>query len=160
MLAAMNKLSATLIAVVAICALAVPAGAAAAPVKYVGKTNHGHKVTFKLIRGKKIDQFVTATSTQCISIQGGGQPFVGAEPWPSTSFLVNRTAKGQMQLKPAFYYNEVTTNLQVTTKKYRNGVITGKLRRQYQFLIPKYPIGTFSIYSCLGDATFKAKPAR
>jgi hypothetical protein len=54
----------------------------------------------------------------------------------------------------------VGANLQVTTKKYRNCVITGKLRRQYQFLIPKYPIGTFSIYSCLGDATFKARPIR
>jgi hypothetical protein len=35
----------------------------------------------------------------------------------------------------------------------------GKLRWQYEFLIPKYPIGTFSIYSCLGEGTFTAKPA-
>jgi hypothetical protein len=84
---------------------------------------------------------------------------VGVEPWPRTSFDVNRTAKGQMQLKPAFYYNEVTTNLEVTTKKLRNGTITGKLRRQYEFMIPKYPIGPFSIYSCLGEAKFTAKPA-
>jgi hypothetical protein len=155
----MNKLTATLIAVAACAVVAFPAAAAAKPVKYVGKTNSGHKVTFKLINGKKADQFVAATSTQCISIQGGGQPYVGAEPWPSTSFRINTKAKGQMMLKPAFYYNEVTTNLEVTTKKLRNGVITGKLRRQYEFLIPKYPIGTFQIYSCLGEATFTAKPA-
>jgi hypothetical protein len=56
--------------------------------------------------------------------------------------------------KPAFYYNEVTMNYRVTAKKLRNGRIKGSLRWQYQFLIPKYPIGTFSIYSCLGEATF------
>jgi hypothetical protein len=27
----------------------------------------------------------------------------------------------------------------------------------YQYLIPKHTPGTFSIYSCLGGATFKAK---
>jgi hypothetical protein len=156
----MNKLITALLCIAALLAAALPAGAAAKPVKYVGKTNTGHKVTFKLVRNKKMDQFVAATSTQCISIQGGGRPFVGAEPWPSTSFRLNTKAKGQMMLKPAFYYNEVTTNLEVTTKKLRNGTITGKLRRQYEFLIPKYPIGTFQIYSCLGDATFKAKPVR
>jgi hypothetical protein len=62
-------------------------------------------------------------------------------------------------VKPAFYYNEVTTNFEVTSKKLRKGTITGQLRRQYEFLIPKHPIGTFSIYSCLGEATFKARPA-
>jgi hypothetical protein len=34
------------------------------------------------------------------------------------------------------------------------------MRWQYEFLIPKYPIGTFAIYSCLGEATFAAKPKR
>jgi len=90
----MNKLIAGLLAVAAICALAVPAGAIAAkPVKYVGKTSGGH-------------------------------------------------------------------NFVVTTKKLRNGTIRGHLRKQYEFLVPKYPIGTFTIYSCLGEATFQAKPAR
>ena len=110
MLGAMNKLTATVLAAAAICALALPAGAAAAkPVRYVGKTSAGHMVTFGLIRGKKVDRFVT--------------------------------------------------NFEVTSKKLRNGTITGHLRRQYEFLVPKYTPGTFSIYSCLGEATFKAKPA-
>jgi hypothetical protein len=52
----------------------------------------------------------------------------------------------------------VTTNFEVTSKKLRNGTIRGKLRRHYEFLIPKYPIGTFQFYSCLGEATFTAKP--
>ncbi len=156
----MNKLTATVLAAAAICALALPAGAAAAkPVKYVGKTSAGHKVTFVLIRGKKVDRFVTGTPTQCIAIQGGGTPYVGVDPWPNSWFFVNRTAKFQAMMKPAFYWNEVTTNFEVTSKKLRNGTITGHLRRQYEFLVPKYTPGTFSIYSCLGEATFKAKPA-
>ena len=50
----MNKLTATVLAVAAFCALAVPAGAVAAkPVKYVGKTSGGHKVTFKLYAARR-----------------------------------------------------------------------------------------------------------
>jgi hypothetical protein len=71
-----------------------------------------------------------------------------------------RKVEFQSEIKPAFYYNEVTANFRFTTKKLRNGTIKGQMRWQYEFLIPKYPIGTFSIYSCLGEATFQAKPAR
>ena len=155
----MKKLIATLIAVVACAVMAVPASATAAkPVKYTGKTSSGHKVTFTL-KGKQVNKFVTGAPVTCIPIQGGGQNFVGAEPmvlW----FRINRTEEFQAKLKPAFYYNEVTMNFRVTTKKIRNGAIKGHLRWQYEFLIPKYPIGTFSIYSCLGEATFGAKPVR
>ena len=52
----------------------------------------------------------------------------------------------------------MTANFRFTSKKLRNGTIRGHLRWQYEFLIPKYPIGTFSIYSCLGEAMFTAKP--
>jgi hypothetical protein len=157
---AMNKLTATLIAVAALCALALPATASAAkPVKYVGKTSSGHKVTFKLVRGKKAVDFVTGAPVTCIPIQGGGQTFVGAEPLVYT-IIINRTEEFQAKIKPAFYYNEVTANFRIATKKLRNGTIKGSLRWQYEFLIPKYPIGTFSIYSCLGEATFRAKPVR
>jgi hypothetical protein len=160
MLLGMKKLTTALIAIAAVCALAVPARAAAAakPVKYTGKTSSGHKVTFTL-KGKQVDKFVTGAPVTCIPIQGGGQNFVGAEPmvlW----FRINRTEEFQAELKPAFYYNEVTMNFRVISKKYRNGTVKGRLRWQYEFLIPKYPIGTFSIYSCLGEATFAAKPRR
>ena len=61
--------------------------------------------------------------------------------------------------KPAFHYNEVTTKHTLSSRlNRRTGVITGKQRIQYSFLIPKYPIGTFVIYSCLGSGKFKAKP--
>ncbi len=148
-----------LLAIAAVSSLAIPAGAGAAtPVKYVGKTSGGHKVTFKLYRGKKINHFVTGLPTQCLSIQGGGSPYVGVDVWPDSWFLINRTVRFDAKLVPAFYWNEVTNHFEVRTKKLRNGVITGHLRKQYEFLISKYPIGTFSIYSCLGEATFRAKP--
>jgi hypothetical protein len=113
----------------------------------------------RTLNGKQVDKFATGAPVTCIPIQGGGQNFVGAEPmvlW----FRINRTEEFQAELKPAFYYNEVTMNFRVISKKYRNGTVKGRLRWQYEFLIPKYPIGTFSIYSCLGEATFAAKPRR
>jgi hypothetical protein len=159
MLLRMKKLTATLIAVLACAVVALPATAAAAkPVKYAGKTSSGHKVTFKLV-GKRAVNFVTGAPVTCIPIQGGGQSFVGAEPLVY-NFLINRKVEFQSKIKPAFYYNEVTANFRFTSKKLRNGNIKGTIRWQYQFLIPKYPIGTFSIYSCLGEATFAAQPKR
>jgi acid phosphatase class B len=155
----MKKLTATLIAAVALCAVALPSTAAAAkPINYKGKTSSGHKVTFKL-KGKQVTKFVTGAPVTCIPIQGTGTNFVGAEPivlW----FGINKTEEFTAELKPAFYYNEVTMNFRVKTKKFRNGAVKGSLRWQYEFLIPKYPIGTFTIYSCLGEATWNAKPTR
>jgi hypothetical protein len=159
MLRGMNKLTATLIAVIACAVVALPATAAAAPIKYAGKTSSRHKVTFKLVRGKKAVNFFTGAPVTCIPIQGGGQNFVGAEPWVYT-FNIGGTQEWRSKIKPAFYYNEVTANFRVTSKKLRSGTMKGHLRWQYEFLIPKYPIGTFSIYSCLGEATFSAKPVR
>jgi hypothetical protein len=157
----MNKLTAGLLAVAAICALALPGAAMAAkPVKYAGKTDAGHKVAFKLYGNRKIDDFETGIRTQCLPIQGGGSPMLGVDAWPNSWFLVNRTAKFEAMRVPAFYWNEVTNHYQVSTKKLRNGTITGKLRNVYEFLVPKYPIGTFVIYSCLGESSFKARPVR
>ena len=56
--------------------------------------------------------------------------------------------------------NEVTKNHTVSTRRTRGGTISGSIRVQYSFLIPKYPIGTFSIYSCLGNIKFSARPSR
>ena len=155
----MNKRIATALAVAAACLVALPAGALAAkPINYKGKTSSGHKVTFKL-KGKQVKKFVTGAPVTCIPIQGTGQNFVGAEPMQMW-FTVNKTQEWTAELKPAFYYNEVTMNFRMKSKKFRNGTIKGHLRWQYEFLIPKYPIGTFTIYSCLGEADWKAKPVR
>ena len=158
MLRRMKKLTTALLCLVAV--VAFPAAASAAkPVKYAGKASSGHKVTFKLANGKQVLDFVTGAPVSCIPIQGTGQTYVGAEPvvlW----FRVGETAEFPVKTKPAFYYNEVTMNFRVKSKKLRNGTIKGSLRWQYTFLIPKYPIGTFTIYSCLGEATWVAKPKR
>jgi len=160
MLPAMHKLTTALLCIAALGIAALPASAAAKPVKYVGKTSGGQKVTFKLVGNKKIDDFETGIPVTCLSIQGGGSPMTGVDVWPNSWFLVNHTAKFQAMLTPAFYWKDVTNNFEVTTKKLRNGTIRGHLRKQYEFLVSKYPIGTFSIYSCLGEATFKARPTR
>lgn len=56
-------------------------------------------------------------------------------------------------------HREVTKNHTINTRRTRSG-FSGSIRVQYSFLIPKYPIGTFSIYSCLGNMKFSAKRAR
>ena len=61
--------------------------------------------------------------------------------------------------KPAFHYNEVTMNHDLWVKR-RGKRMSGRMRLQYSFLIPKYPIGTFVTYSCLGGAKFKAQAKR
>jgi hypothetical protein len=160
----MNKLTATVLAVALVCAAAVPASAIAAKgVPYKGKTTGGHKITFNLVKGgKRIRDLVTATPTQCLPIQGGGSPQSGMDLWnPAIEFPVN---KANLEWKEenttsGFYYNPLTKNYKFSTKKLRNGTIRGDLRQQFSFLIPKYPIGTFSIYSCLGEATFNARPS-
>lgn len=134
----MNKLTTALLCLVAL--LALPATASAAkPVKYAGKTSSGHKVTFKLVRASR--------------------PSISSPARPSPASR-SRAWEFPVKAKPAFHYNEVTMNYRVTSKKLRNGTIKGHLRWQYELLIPKYPMGTFSIYSCLGEATFTAKPRR
>jgi hypothetical protein len=59
--------------------------------------------------------------------------------------------------KPAFYWNEVTMSNDLWLTRHGRRAITGRMRLQYSFLISKYPIGTFSVYSCVGGGTFKAK---
>jgi hypothetical protein len=75
MLPGMKKLTTALLAIAAVCALAVPAGAAAAkPVKYAGKTSSGHKVTFKLVNNKKAVDFVTGAPVTCIRSREAARP--------------------------------------------------------------------------------------
>ena len=151
------KKTITAMTAIAVLALAAPAGAAKGT-KYVGKTSSGHKVTFTVKKNGKIPTFVAGIRISCLPIQGGGRPFVGAEVFGfrSTVVRVNRHHSFSFSGKPAFHYNEVTMKNDLWSKR-RGSTITGRMRRQYSFLVPKYPIGTFSIYSCLGGGTFKAK---
>ena len=147
----------TLMAAAAVLAAAAPAANAAKGIPYKGKASGGEPVKFRLVGNKMVD-FVTGIPTTCLPIQGGGNPMTGMELWSFTWIKLGlKDAKFSEKSKPSFYYNEVTRNHTVTTRRAGKNRITGKIRVQYEFLIPKYPIGTFSIYSCLGNATFWAK---
>lgn len=129
-------------------------------VLYEGKTSGGHKVSFKLRDGKAL-QFETGVPMSCLAIQGGGAPISGVEPFVYTWIrLGNRNAKLSDYIKPSFHYNEVTRNHTVTLLRVNKNVIRGAIRTQYEFMIPKFPIGTFTIYSCLGEMKFNARPVR
>src|SRR3712207_2223122 len=65
------------LALLAVLALAAPAGAAKAT-KYVGKTSSGHKITLTVKKGK-IRYLLGGIRISCLPIQGGGRPFAGAE---------------------------------------------------------------------------------
>jgi hypothetical protein len=154
----MRKLIAPLVAVVALLAVAAPA-ATAKPVKYVGKTDSGHKVTFKVNKGR-IHDLTAGIRMSCIPIQGGGSPTGGSEIFGFRGSLPLRAHNRYTFMeKPAFHYNEVTMTNDLWLKK-RGNRISGRMRLQYSFLIPKYPIGTFTVYSCLGGGKFKARAKR
>ena len=142
--------------VIALLAARRPAGAADA-VTYKGKTSSGHPVTFKVKNGR-IHDLTAGVRMSCIPIQGGGRALGGSELF---GFRGSRRRQAPRQLhlhgKPAFHFREVTTNYDLSLKRRGSAPITGRMRLQYSFLVSKYPIGTFSIYSCLGGATFKAK---
>lgn len=150
----MKKLVAPL-AALAVLSLAGPA-AAAKPASWVGKTDSGHKVTFKVKDGR-IHDLTAGVRTSCIPIQGGGSPSGGPEIFGFRgSVPLKRHVTFSHMGKPAFYYNEVELNHDIWIDRRTKRAMSGRMRIQYSFLIPKYPIGTFSIYSCLGGAKFKA----
>ena len=154
----MKKIITTLTAF-AVLAPAAPAGAAKA-VTYKGKTSSGHAVTFKL-KNKRIHSLTAGIRMSCIPIQGGGRPTGGSEVFGFRGSLpVRRHQSYSFMEKPAFHYNEVTMKNDLWLKRRGKRTITGRMRLQYSFLVPKYPIGTFTIYSCLGGGTFKARAPR
>ncbi|HYH58962.1 MAG TPA: hypothetical protein VD790_07050 [Thermoleophilaceae bacterium] len=140
-----------------VAAVAMTSTASAKSVDYVGKTDSGHKVTFTL-KNKRMHELRAGVRMSCIPIQGGGAPTGGSEIFGFRGKTrMKRHIEFSFMSKPAFHYNEVTMNHDVWTKRRPGGVIKGRMRLQYEFLIPKYPIGTFTIYSCLGGARFKTK---
>jgi hypothetical protein len=150
----------SLIAAAALLVGAAPATGAVKGTPYKGKTTGGHKVTFTL-KKNRMWNFLTGVPTTCLPIQGGGSPMTGAEPvnWRWVDLGLKKYEFSD-EVKPSFHYNEVTMNHTVSTRRGRNGTVSGAIRLQYQFMIPKYPIGTFTIYSCLGNMKFSARPAR
>jgi len=150
----MRIITALLAAAAALAVAAAPASART--VKYAGKSDSGHKVTFTVKNGK-IHDLTAGVRSSCLSIQGGGAPMGGPEIFGfSGSLPLKAHNRYTFEDKPAFHWREVTTNHDLWVKR-RGNTIKGRMRKQYQFMISKFPIGTFSIYSCLGEATFTAK---
>ncbi len=145
--------------IVALLAVAGPAFAAKG-VAYKGKTSSGHKINFTVKSGR-VHDLVGGIRMSCIPIQGGGAPVGGVEIFGFKGSVPLKAHNNfKFMSKPAFYWNEVTMTHDLWLKRKAGGVITGKMRLQYSYMVSKYPIGTFVIYSCLGGATFKAKAAR
>lgn len=149
------------LAALALLAAAAPAGAAQG-VKYKGKTGSGHPITFTL-KGKKLHDMRSGISVTCTSIQGGGPPSTGADTFSYDGWVPLRP-KGvdfEFMKKPMYHYNEVTTKHASSSKlNRRTGVITGKQPIQFSYDIPKYPVGSFAIYSCLGTGELRAASVR
>jgi hypothetical protein len=116
-----------------------------------------HRITFT-VKGGRVHDLTAGIRMSCIPIQGGGMPLGGSEMFGFRgSVPLKRHVRFKFMGKPAFYYNEVTMSHDLWLKRRERRTITGRMRLQYSFLIPKYPIGTFSVYSCLGGARFKAR---
>jgi hypothetical protein len=153
-----------IVAVTALAVLAVGAAPASAAkgVKYKGKSDAGLPIHFTF-KKKRLYDMNSGIRVSCLAIQGGGSPRSGADTFNYSGYvpLSGKPQKFSFMKTPAFYWNEVTTNHTLTSKlNRRTKVITGTYRIQYEFLVPKYTPGTFSIYSCLGAGKFKAKPVK
>ena len=140
---------------------AAPAGAASG-VKYKGKTSSGHPITFTY-KNKRLYDMNSGIQVNCLSIQGGGAPSVSADVFGYKGYVGMRKKPVDFTFmkKPASYWREVTTKHSLSSKiNRRTRTISGTQRIQYSYLVSKYPIGTFVIYSCLGNGKFKAKPVK
>jgi hypothetical protein len=137
--------------------LAVPQAAGAAKrVPYKGKTTGGHKVTFKLAKGK-LWNFVTGVPMTCLSIQGGGAPISGAEVWNFKWVdLGLKNYKFSEMSKPSFHYNEVTRNHTVTTRRAGRRAIRGAIRVQYSFMTRR----SSDLGSSIADVNVPRSPRR
>jgi hypothetical protein len=154
----------TLIALAAVAVLGVvaaPAGAASG-VKYKGKTSSGLPMRFTL-KHKRLYNMRAGIHVTCLPIQGTGSPQTGGESFSYKGWVpLSKKAQNFTFKRPvAFAFTDVTTKHTLTSKlNRRTRVITGTQRIQYEFLVPSYYPGTFTIYSCLGFGKFKARPVK
>jgi hypothetical protein len=155
----MKKTVTTLAVLGALAAGAMPAGAAA-PVKYKGKASSGLPVSFTYEKHRLYDMS-SGIRTTCLPIQGSGSPSTNADLFSYKGFIGLRRKPVDFTFmdRVAGYYNKVTVKRSLSTVlDRRTKAITGTRRMQYEYLIPSYTPGTFTVYSCLGSDTFKAKP--
>jgi hypothetical protein len=156
------KISRTFASVAAIAttsalAFATP-GALARSTKYVGKTREGDPISFRL-SGSKLTQVKAYVPTLCLATEG--LPLSGTDPFdPPGSFRLGTHGKAAAKRPNAIWNtSDVTKNFEITTKRGRHGVISGKLHSDFSFLmiLYTYPISARP-YVCTGDTTFKIAP--
>jgi hypothetical protein len=155
----MKKTRTTLAVLGALGAAAAPAGAAK-PVKYKGKTSEGLPVAFTFKKHRLYDMS-SGIRTSCLPVQGSGSPTTNADLFSYKGYIGLRRKPVDFTLVDAVagYYNKVTIHRSMSTVlNRRTKAITATRRMQYEYLIPSYTPGTFTIYSCLGKDTFTAKP--
>lgn len=149
--------SAAAIATASALALTAP-GALARSTKYVGKTRAGDPISFKL-SGSEISRVKAYVPTLCLATEG--TPPSGTDPFdPPGSFRVGTHGKAAAKRPNAIWNTaDVTKNFEITTKRGRHGVISGKLHSDFSFLmiLYTYPISARP-YVCTGDTTFKIVP--
>ena len=141
--------------------LAVPAQSALARgVKYSGKTRHGDPISFTA-SGSRLTNVKAWVPTLCLSTDG--YPRVGTDAFdPPGSFALGRTGKAKARRPNAMgVTSDVTKNFTLTSKRERDGAISGKLHSDFSFLqvLYTYPISARP-YVCTGDTTFRVGPRR
>jgi hypothetical protein len=151
----------TLIATAAM--LAAPAAASASAgsraVGYTGKTSSGHRIEFQVAHGRMYN-LRAGVRVSCVPIQGGTTPTGGMDVFGFDGYVpLKPHVRFKFMAKTALYWNEVTKTHDIWLKRH-GSTISGRLRMQFSFLMPKLLPGTFTIYSCLGGATFTAHPKR
>jgi hypothetical protein len=151
------KYIATLIAAGALLAAPVAASASSQAVPYTGKTSSGHDVTFT-VAGARMHDLRAGVRVSCVPIQGGITPTGGADFFGfNGSIPLKPHVRFKFKDKTALWFNEVTKTHDIWIKRHGTK-ITGRFRVQFSFLQPSFTPGVFTIYSCLGGATFKAQP--
>jgi hypothetical protein len=151
------KRIATLITTAAVFVTPALASASNRPINYVGKTSSGHAMTFQVARNKMYN-LRTGVRVSCVPIQGGTTPTGGMDTFEfNGSVPLKQHVRFAFKAKTALWFNEVTKTHDIWIKRHGE-TITGRLRLQFSFLSPSFTPGVFTVYSCLGGATFKAHP--
>ena len=151
----MKTIATSIAAAAALLLIPATASATGRQVTYTGKTNSGHRVTFQVAHGR-LYNLRAGVRVSCVPIQGGTTPTGGADEFGfNGSIPLGSHARFTFKDKTALWFNEVTKTHDVWTKQ-RGRTITGRLRLQFSFLSPSFTPGIFTIYSCLGGATFTA----
>jgi hypothetical protein len=128
-------------------------------VSYTGRTSSGSAVTFQ-VAGSRMYNLRAGVRVSCVPIQGGTTPTGGIDDFSfNGSIPLASHVRFKFLAKTALWFNPVTKTHDIWIKRHRD-TITGRLRLQFSFLEPKFTPGTFTIYSCLGGATFEAHPKR